>query len=443
MANQPENGLSLSSIHNSFPIEVLPAVIEIVWGKQIQPSIFRRWCQGFTFSQHEPSALIQHHGGPCAIITAVQANILLELLFREKTSGDISWNHLNDEEVNQLLAGAIFHIIKSLQVDRYIIVALPKNSTDNESNTNQEIINVEDFHLKLRQWIFNDTESLKTWIRNELQIFQGQFGVLSLLYSVILSKGLESIQNDREETAEPLIDPTFGYGSQSLINLMITGSAVANIWDNTRNIDGLVLFGIQKQPQIGFLSLMEHLRYCEVGSFLKNPANPIWILSSAEHLTVLFSTDRSLACTEDPRSEAIRTFLKYDETENGFIPNEKLGNVMEELGLETDIEYVSYMAKCLDQDSLGIILLKNFLNEFFPSVESDSEFTKNFTLYHYNGLQKSNRDGKVTYNECIATTSGDDCNLPNSNEEQFVQCLKTKWRNLLKLDPSNGYPSLN
>lgn len=26
----------------------------------------------------------------------------------------------------------------------------------------------------------------------------------------------------------------------------------------------VVLFGIQKQPEIGFLSLMEHLRYCEV-----------------------------------------------------------------------------------------------------------------------------------------------------------------------------------
>lgn len=41
------------------------------------------------------------------------------------------------------------------------------------------------------------------------------------------------------ETAEPLIDETYGYGSQSLINLMITGCAVTYVWDNEQDVGGL------------------------------------------------------------------------------------------------------------------------------------------------------------------------------------------------------------
>ena len=35
-------------------------------------------------------------------------------------------------------------------------------------------------------------------------------------------------------------------------------------------------------------------RYCQVGTFLKNPKYPIFVVSSGDHLTVLFGSDRSL-----------------------------------------------------------------------------------------------------------------------------------------------------
>lgn len=49
------------------------------------------------------------------------------------------------------------------------------------------------------------------------------------------------------------------------------------------------LKGLAKQSQIGFITLMEHLRYCTVGSFYKNPVHPIWILGSETHLTGCFT----------------------------------------------------------------------------------------------------------------------------------------------------------
>ena len=45
------------------------------------------------------------------------------------------------------------------------------------------------------------------------------------------------------------------------------------------------LRGIDRQSEVGFLALLEHLRYCEVGSFLKNPKHPVWVMGSETHLT--------------------------------------------------------------------------------------------------------------------------------------------------------------
>ena len=51
------------------------------------------------------------------------------------------------------------------------------------------------------------------------------------------------------------------------------------------NISGLV--GIMKRPAVGFLTRLEHLRYVQVGWFLKNPTNPVWVTASETHLTGL------------------------------------------------------------------------------------------------------------------------------------------------------------
>lgn len=104
-----------------------------------------------------------------------------------------------------------------------------------------------------------------------------------------------------------LIDKEFGYGSQSLINMMITGQAVSNVFNNDQVVAGLSMLnffsflqlnfikqffffvlglqGIEKQSEVGFMTLLEHLRYCQVGTYLKNPCNPIWVLGSDTHLT--------------------------------------------------------------------------------------------------------------------------------------------------------------
>lgn len=52
-------------------------------------------------------------------------------------------------------------------------------------------------------------------------------------------KGIEKVKIELSDTSESLIHDTYGYGSQGLINLMLTGRAVAHVWDNEQDVGGL------------------------------------------------------------------------------------------------------------------------------------------------------------------------------------------------------------
>ena len=93
---------------------------------------------------------------------------------------------------------------------------------------------------------------------------------------------------------------------------MLTGRAVQHVFDHEQDIGGMKLKGIEQQSEIGFITLMEQLRYCTVGSFYKNPKHPIWVMGSETHLTVLFSNERSLVSPETPAEHARRVFSQYD-----------------------------------------------------------------------------------------------------------------------------------
>lgn len=122
---------------------------------------------------------------------------------------------------------------------------------------------------------------------------------------------------------------------------------------------------------------MEQLRYCTVGSFYKNPKNPVWVMASETHLTgmllprilfsifhcsnfevmfdfsdnfiqfcfflpllfpVLFSYEKNLVSKETPSEIARRVFKSYDPEGNNFIPNPVLQDVLSALELVSEPE---------------------------------------------------------------------------------------------------------
>lgn len=82
------------------------------------------------------------------------------------------------------------------------------------------------------------------------------------------------------------------------------------------------LSGIHEQATVVFfLTLMESLRCCEVGSYLKSPKFPVWILGSEANLTVFFAKDLAHDVPKGPSEQARRVFQMYEPESNGFIPD--------------------------------------------------------------------------------------------------------------------------
>ncbi|XP_020281116.1 ubiquitin carboxyl-terminal hydrolase FAM188A homolog isoform X1 [Pseudomyrmex gracilis] len=449
--------------------ELLNNIKKLLWGSTVKEDIFKRWAQGFYFSVDEPTALVQREGGPCAVIASVQAFILKQLLLE----GDVvTWNAIKAEKCDQLLVKAMTEIINQAadsQDPKYLLVhvndntnafSCNKDSSDSKSAEStihsardisessqinetqiarQATLDSERFHSQLRIFTTSNIDDVEDFFTERIGILKDQYGILLLLYTVMCTKGVSGICVEMSDS-EPMIDSTYGYGSQSLINLMLTGRAVSNVWDHDQDVGGLKFRGVDKQNTIGFLNLLEHLRYCEVGTFLKSPLHPIWVLGSETHLTVLFSTEKRLVSPETPAEQARRVFRRFDPEGNNFIPSNLLKDVLAELGLVADTEYVDIIRKKLDNENLGIILLNSFMDEFFPEEQCTCPDT--FVLYHYNGLQRSNPDNKVKYHKGQAVLL--ECTVKCiMDSNPMLTVLQTKWPRIEIQWDIGRNPSLN
>ncbi|XP_069504508.1 ubiquitin carboxyl-terminal hydrolase MINDY-3 isoform X2 [Ambystoma mexicanum] len=404
-------------------------LVNLVWGKTTSmDTIFSRWTQGFVFSQSESTALEQFEGGPCAVIAPVQAFLLKNSLFNSQKP---NWRECHvtclREKTSEETASLPESTAETSQLDQPAALAA-------------EELGFERFHALIHKRIFQSFTEFKDAVWDQHSMWINKCGVLLFLYSVILTKGIENIKNEIEDVEEPLIDPLYGHGSQSLINLLLTGHAVSNVWDGDRECSGMKLFGVRNQASVGFLTLMEALRYCKVGSYLKCPKHPIWLLGSETHLTVFFTKEMTVVAPESPSAQARRVFQTYDPEDNGFIPDTLLQDVMKSLELVSDLEYVNLMKTKLDPEGLGIVLLAPFLQEFFP--EQDLKAPESFTVYHYNGLKQSNFNEKVMYVEGTAVIGFEDPML-QTDDTPVKQCLRTKWPFIELLWTTDRPPSLN
>ena len=86
-------------------------------------------------------------------------------------------------------------------------------------------------------------------------------GVVLLVYSVILSKGVQELTSDMDFEGITLVNE-YGYASQELINTMLVGKGCTNVHDGDKDMgEDLVLKGIHKRSEIGFLTFFEHHGY--------------------------------------------------------------------------------------------------------------------------------------------------------------------------------------
>lgn len=178
-----------------------------------------------------------------------------------------------------VLIHAICEILQQCSTGKYYVVYFRNlNNAKNESSSSS-IINGENtksehtdlelpackeiessakmFHGNLMVQMYSMIGDVEKYYRENVESLKAQYGVLLFLYSVIATKvcaffylkhlflnyrfklqGIEYVKSE-SDTGDPLIDETYGHGSQSLINLMITGKAVTYVWDNFQDVGGL------------------------------------------------------------------------------------------------------------------------------------------------------------------------------------------------------------
>ncbi|KAH8057647.1 DUF4205-containing protein [Aureococcus anophagefferens] len=263
--------------------------------------------QGLTFTDDCPDCgygLVQHGGGPCGVLAAVQVHVLDELVFRAASPGGAKggsdWRAPAPRDLEAALVEAVSRIIwRASTGGKAKVCAVEGKPFVDRSSTYAP----DGLTEHVRVWdaeSLDDVRSLVAYYARDLAQPRGA-GVLSVLYSALLSRTLRGARDDMDEVAGErrfLVD-RHGYASQEAVNLLLVGKAVTNVFDGERRLeddvagtsDAVVLRGIPSKCDLGFLTLHAAYGYYTVGAHLKAPRSPCWVVYSESHYSVLFAPD--------------------------------------------------------------------------------------------------------------------------------------------------------
>lgn len=337
--SRPENSHVLSTPEIDELISVLYR------GGEATAEDLQRWYeQGFNFVESSTFnyGLRQGLGGPCGILAAVQAEMIRLILFTDSidsngtlpassTGGaktDKVGKYIEElpvvsrENVEKCFAMALCCILDRARRDRDFKLVETVDGTFSglqEERTRSNLMIV----------TFETVEDVEAYIANRyVSLYNVPSGCVFFLLSLVLTRGMDRIRKDMDVDDNTLIGQ-FGHCTQDLINLLLTGKATSNVIDGSIPVgdSGLMVKGVSHQSSIGYLTHLEALQYCQVGNYFKVPANPVWVVGSSSHFTVLFCTDTRIneeSESERLQSKVLRAFKKVDVEECGFIPNTKL-----------------------------------------------------------------------------------------------------------------------
>ncbi|XP_057642140.1 probable ubiquitin carboxyl-terminal hydrolase MINDY-4 isoform X1 [Chionomys nivalis] len=297
--------------------------------------------QNFSFSDTASLkyGIVQNKGGPCGVLAAVQGCVLQKLLFEgdSRTNCNLQLRP-SDAQRTHCLALAIADILWRAGGREQAVVALPSGTPHFSPAGKYKADGVLE---TLTLYSLTRTEDLVTFLQQSIHQFEvGPYGCILLTLSAILSRSLELVRQDFDVPTSHLIG-AHGYCTQELVNLLLTGRAVSNVFNDVVELDSgdgntTLLRGIEARSDIGFLSLFEHYNVCQVGCFLKTPRFPIWVVCSESHFSTLFSLQPELL--SDWRAERLFDLYYYDG----------LANQQEEIRLTVDTTKTTPEDSCRD-----------------------------------------------------------------------------------------------
>ncbi|XP_053394221.1 probable ubiquitin carboxyl-terminal hydrolase MINDY-4 isoform X2 [Mercenaria mercenaria] len=305
------------SQHNCKPIDVKTAVAlkMLIFGTPMQ-SFNDEWkFQSFSFCDMPKLkyGIVQKKGGPCGVLASVQACVLQELLFGEKKIAPQKFNEPSCEDRTEALAIALSKIFWRAGEKRKAVVCLPSSRPVIGSGGK---FRADEFIETLSLYTFVDIDDLTSFMKQVSNQFEldGLGGVMLSLYSVILSRKVECVKEDMDVPTNKLMG-AHGYCTQEMVNLYLSGRAVSNVFNDVMELDSgegniMILKGVVSRCDVGLLSLFEHYKSCQVGTYLKTPRYPIWVVCSESHFSVLFCTKKEL--TSDWKAEKRFDLYYYD-----------------------------------------------------------------------------------------------------------------------------------
>ncbi|XP_062099032.1 uncharacterized protein LOC133804939 [Humulus lupulus] len=486
-------------------------LFSMVFGVEVSKGILSQWSnQGIRFSPDPETSmgLVQHEGGPCGVLAAIQAFVLKYLLFFPEELGKAEQNmpgtfasrrlansqivasnnfsSLTEDEKSRALIRSMGEILFVCGSNKRAVIAtlsiVGHNIEESEGNlTDENMAKVlEDLSIEsaldLRKVLRVNTYTLQENALQKLEamipVFRSRMGALLFLISALLSRGLDSVQADRDDPSLPLVTAPFGHASQEIVNLLLCGQAVPNVFDGRMDLGGgMFLKGISRTVEVGFLTLLESLNFCKVGQYLKCPKWPIWVVGSESHYTVVFALDTSVQDEnelEERESQIRKAFDAQDQSGGGgFISVEGFHQVLRDTNTRLPPEKVDHLC------STGFIVWSEFwqvildLDKSMGGLKDSTGLMgkKVFELYHFNGIAKSDLNGsqlisretpvqrprltklKVSvpprwtpeeYMADVAVTSSSGGNESRGNENEvtkpeppqhapLVDCIRTRW----------------
>ncbi|XP_068790246.1 probable ubiquitin carboxyl-terminal hydrolase MINDY-4 isoform X7 [Struthio camelus] len=291
-----------------YMLQVASKAIDISLAKEIKNLLFgsslccfsEEWkIQSFTFNNipQLKYGIVQKKGGPCGVLAAVQACVLQQLIFGDSNRNKDT-RSLQPSEVHRTkcLTMAIADILWRAGGNEKAVVALPSGKqqfTPIGKYKADGILETLILHSATRH------EDLIAFLQKNIHQFEtGPYGCILLTVSVILSRSINLVRNDFDVHTNRMIG-SHGYCTQELVNLLLTGKAVSNVFNNVIELDSgndniTILKGITSRSDIGLLSLFEHYDVCQVGCYLKTPKYPIWLVCSESHFSVLFCLEKNV-----------------------------------------------------------------------------------------------------------------------------------------------------
>lgn len=205
--------------------------------------------------------------GPCGVLASLHALIL----------GEQHGRDLNDVVVTpEITAEVIFRILARCRPDESAPVLLARPKSKGQYGPSAAM---EELQLDLQQ--------LRLEVKSRIAEFSGPGGIIDLLVSCLLTRGLDRVRSEVEaEGGElPLVTKAFNCWlcTTELLSLLLRGTCSGNVGAFTaageRNLSW-------EGSSVGLLSSSESSTGIPVADGLKQPEKPIWILHGGDHFTL-------------------------------------------------------------------------------------------------------------------------------------------------------------